>query len=499
MTVAMDISTTVEDLDFKNIYWYRLPLALAMLLYYVVLFATPFVPIFYRVVCFVLIINTINMFSLLLRVFIATRGVVRVALDESTSDVESVSLRSSNLHRKHIFVIPNYNESLDTLGRTIGSLCSHPGAEKHYVLCLAMEAKEAGYLEKFNALKSEFGEQFFMFVHTVHVLVAGEMPGKGTNVNAAVRQVSEQPWATNNMMLTILDADAIVHPRYVFELDNMANNDDIFAAPVLFEQNSATTPLVVAVTDFMWAAMSMQSASSWTGIGFPISTYSLSMALARRVGFWDVHPDAIGEDMHMAIKAMVKTGAVSRIWPVYVPMNMAHVEGKTYLEACWARVLQAERHMRGIADTAYVLKHFGSMLKLGKWRGRVLVKGILLILTVLEAHLLPFLAISTMIITGPYFNLLRSFGITYQTTTDVDFLAKCTTLMAVMIILCYEVMRYFTCKYMYRRPPVFKYLYIPGYLLLLVVAFPYSVLPAAYVAVRHIMGSTSTTYFVAPK
>lgn len=499
MTAAIDIVNAAEDADFKNFYWYRLPLAGAMFLYYVLLFICPFVPFLYRIVYLVLLLNTINMVSLVLRVSTAARGVMSIALDEGKSDEESAFGGSSSMNRKHIFIIPNYNESLDTLRRTINGLASHPGAKKHYIIALAMEAKEAGYLEKVNVLSSEFHEQFYMIVHTVHTLIPGEMPGKGTNVNAAARQISDLPWVTNTMMLTVLDADAIVHSRYLSELDSIANNDDIFAAPVMFEQNCATTPMVVAVTDFMWAAMSMQSASAWTGIGFPISTYSLSLALARRVGFWDTNPDAIGEDMHMAIKVFVKTGGASRIRPIYVPMNMAHVEGNTLLATCWARVLQAERHMRGMADTAYILKHFGNMLKAGKYSLRATFKTVVLLFTILEAHLLPFLAISTMIMLGPYFQLMRSLGVTDKVPVEVDFLSRCCMFLGIIILTCYELMRLYTCKHLYRRPPNFKLWHVPGYIFLLLVAFPFTVFPAAYVAIRHVLGSTNTTYFVAPK
>jgi len=42
-------------------------------------------------------------------------------------------------------------------------------------------------------------------------------------------------------------------------------------------------------------------------IKIPTSAYSISMALATKVGFWDAGPQAIGEDMHMFIKALFDT------------------------------------------------------------------------------------------------------------------------------------------------------------------------------------------------
>jgi hypothetical protein len=67
------------------------------------------------------------------------------------------------------------------------------------------------------------------------------------------------------------------------------------------------------------------------GISFPLSNYSLSYSLAKKIGFWDTCPDAIGEDFHTTIKGFW-TDVSKRFW-------------------------QAERHGRGCADAAYNLKN----------------------------------------------------------------------------------------------------------------------------------------------
>ena len=170
------------------------------------------------------------------------------------------------------------------------------------------------------------------------------MPGKSSNVNHAVRQVSTQ--LESDAILTILDADAEVCEKYVTELDKMANMRDIFAAPILFDMNTDTTPFMVCVNDFMWAAMAIQNMNPITGVvGFPMSAYSMSLNLVRRVQFWDTHPDSIGEDMHMFIKAYIRTKGEVKLQFVPAPINMGHVEGDTYLGTVWARILQVRSLM----------------------------------------------------------------------------------------------------------------------------------------------------------
>lgn len=44
-----------------------------------------------------------------------------------------------------------------------------------------------------------------------------------------------------------------------------------------------------------------------SGAKLPTSAYSVSLALAIQIGFWDAGPQAIGEDMHMFCKSMLDT------------------------------------------------------------------------------------------------------------------------------------------------------------------------------------------------
>lgn len=138
----------------------------------------------------------------------------------------------------------------------------------------------------------------------------------------------------------------------------------VYAAPILFERNAYDVPVFTRVHDFMWsgetlsssiadlafsymtltgalsadfqcavraltlhglspsahcvkaqpyshsvysAAMAMQNLGSPMQLGFPISNYTMSLALLERIDFWDTTEDAIGEDFHMFVKAYFKT------------------------------------------------------------------------------------------------------------------------------------------------------------------------------------------------
>lgn len=83
-------------------------------------------------------------------------------------------------------------------------------------------------------------------------------------------------------------ADALVPFEYVQQLESVSNaatnsSSHIYAAPVLFEQDSSAVPGIVRATDYMWSALAAQNLNSWFGVGFPISNYRCAPWMYRQV------------------------------------------------------------------------------------------------------------------------------------------------------------------------------------------------------------------------
>src|ERR1700730_371719 len=96
----------------------------------------------------------------------------------------------------------------------------------------------------------------------------------------------------------------------------------LLTPPIFFSRNSFDVPAAVRVTDITWSAMVMSNLSNSRGLAFPCSTYSLSMVLAERVGYWDTDADSVGEDLHMWLKCFFKTDGTARSAPIFVPINL---------------------------------------------------------------------------------------------------------------------------------------------------------------------------------
>lgn len=165
-----------------------------------------------------------------------------------------------------------------------------------------------------------------------------------------------------NVFLTILDVDSWAPDVYFDEIEDQIrlNYEDrhnmFFQPPQIFTRNHLQVPIFSRVYDQLHSSGHISSAYSCFGMTFPISNYSISYSLMKKVGFWDTVEEAIGEDLHTFMKTVWKTEGKVRGIPIYVPFNQLNLStGGTVWQDLKARFWQAERHARGVADVAYMI------------------------------------------------------------------------------------------------------------------------------------------------
>ncbi|KAI8642632.1 hypothetical protein BD408DRAFT_416252 [Parasitella parasitica] len=291
----------------------------------------------------------------------------RITSVEELEEMETALNPYDDSHFIHAFIVPNYAEPEALLRDTIKRLANHKNAQTNYVIILAMEASEMNYEQKSNNLADYFKDSFLQFIVTAHPAdIPGETRGKGSNVAYAARhgcaQMLQQGIDRRRVILTVSDSDSSIPELYTNEVEKAFNRAEdpyflLFAPPIFFSRNCYEVPAAVRMTDITWSAMVMSSLSNSAGLSFPCSTYSLSMVLAERVGYWDTDADSVGEDMHMMLKCFFKTDGLARCCPIFVPINLTNVQTPGYVANMHARFVQAKRHYNGIADLAYTLRN----------------------------------------------------------------------------------------------------------------------------------------------
>lgn len=401
---------------------------------------------------------------------------VRLTLNSNVS-FESVA---------HVIVLPNYKEEMATLCETLDVLASHSIAATQYRICLAMEESETNSHLKAHKLIEKYGDSFADITYTVHpVGLHGEIRGKSSNVSWAVREMARR-YAQNsadsihgslqgNEIITIMDADTCFAEDYFSATTYyycVASAEErsrmMFAPFTLFDRNSNNVPGLVRITDFLWSLAVMSNNYQSSMIKFPCSAYSLSMKLACQVGFWDVGPEAIGEDMHMYLKCFFKTKGHLIVRTIHSPASQCNVASDiqstgswiAYVDGVYARYVQAKRHLWGSLDYGYTLRSFiVAVLRQATGRTADEQKGkseasqwnwprlTMLLVRIFEAHVLTsqcFIMIPFSIIyhrTDPY-TIMSSLGVASVLTGFVGLLLPMLTVVQavanVMVVYFYE-------------------------------------------------------------
>ncbi|KAI8616433.1 hypothetical protein BC830DRAFT_1080613 [Chytriomyces sp. MP71] len=346
----------------------RLPMALLAVLVAVMVFAPAHAPVIFCLSLLSLNAEFVNIgFRLAIGLFSVWRGVVAHSRTDwkrkwraecGVKDYGQFAIKYDQV--SHVIVIPNYQEDLASLKDTLAVLASHSMAKTNYRVCLAMEAAEKGSDEKARILLDAFKGRFADLVFTVHTLLSGEIRGKSSNVNHAVRELANMRGERSREIVTVVDADTCFAADY-FECisyhtaisDPVSRKSQLFFAPVVFDRNTHGVSTVIRITDIAWSTAVMSMSMPGYPLRLALSTYSIPMDLAIAIGFWDTTPEAMGEDYHTSLKCYFATRGRVRTVPVFSPSSQCHIDGGTFWSSFYDRWVQMKRHAWAILDFSY--------------------------------------------------------------------------------------------------------------------------------------------------
>lgn len=134
--------------------------------------------------------------------------------------------------------------------------------------------------------------------------------------------------------------------------------------------------MLVRIYDIMHGYYHLGNLTSFSNLAAPLSNYTLSYQLVKRIGYWDTCADAIGEDFHTFQKAFWKTNGEVKAKIILAPFNQVNIEtGNGACANIKARFWQGERHSQGCADVAYSFKQLTMNPTL--WKGYVMMYFVL--------------------------------------------------------------------------------------------------------------------------
>jgi cellulose synthase/poly-beta-1,6-N-acetylglucosamine synthase-like glycosyltransferase len=276
---------------------------------------------------------------------------------------EKAGAKPSRVH--HLVVIPNYKEPIEVLVIALQSLARQVVECPRMVVVLGMEEREPEAHTKATQLIAQFQGKFEAILATYHPAnLPGEVPGKGVNESWAARQgrrvlVEKMKIPLDQILVTIADADSILHPFYFYELahtfETIAERYTVvYHAPQLLDIKIWETNSTIRTMTYLTNAVQLSEIAHPFGLATPISTYSLSLRLLERVDYWD--PVSVAEDLNILLRCFFATGGKARLYPIFLPVKSISILGKHYWQSISTYYQQKKRHAYGGTEVGYILQ-----------------------------------------------------------------------------------------------------------------------------------------------
>jgi len=274
----------------------------------------------------------------------------------------------------HVVMLPTYKEDLSILREALHAVQNTSYRQDRFIVVLGGEEGDAvNFAEYQKTLADEFAGAFADLIFTVHPKnLPGEIQGKGSNLHymaGVVKQhIDAQKIPYDDVIVSAFDIDTIVHeqyfPRLSYLYSTVPNPTRSSYQPVtLFSNNiwTATAPVRISAfgTTFWLLSELVRPERLWT-----FSSHSMPWRMLVDVGFWE--PDVVSEDSRIFLQGLLHYEGDYRVTPLFLPVSMDTVTGKTYMQSLVALYKQQRRWAWGVEHFAYMLTQFPKHPKISR-------------------------------------------------------------------------------------------------------------------------------------
>jgi cellulose synthase/poly-beta-1,6-N-acetylglucosamine synthase-like glycosyltransferase len=266
----------------------------------------------------------------------------------------------------HAVLIPTYTEPYAILRESVRAIAEadYPTANK-VVAIITRESDRPGW-ENVRRLKEEFGPRLRAFFHIKDPLLPGIVVGKSAAMAyggpVLRRELENLGLDQKDVIVTDLDSDFRVHPQYFAYLTYHFVTDPqrlecIFQPIPMFHNNLWRVPFAIRIMASACTQWQMFLSSRPDRL-VAFSSYSMSLDLVIRAGYWD--DDVIPEDSRFYWKSFFVTHGQLKLIPVFLPIYGDAPEAADR-GIFWERVKthanqynQIKRWAWGVSDVPYV-------------------------------------------------------------------------------------------------------------------------------------------------
>lgn len=268
----------------------------------------------------------------------------------------------------HIVFLPTYKESYEIIQTTLRSLKENTFPSDRMLIVLGGEEGDRENFEVYTKqVLEEFGSVFCKIITTLHPRgLANEIPGKGSNLNwmgYKVEEVLQKEFPNipdERFVVSAFDVDTIAHQQYFSYLTylycTVPNPTHCSYQPVVLFSNTiwtASPPVRIGAfgTTFWLFGELARAERLWT-----FSSHSMPWKMVKDVRFWQ--KDIVSEDSRIFMQGFLHYHGNYRVTPMYLPVSMDAVVGKTFKESMMALYVQMRRWAWGVEHLPFLIDGF---------------------------------------------------------------------------------------------------------------------------------------------
>lgn len=267
-----------------------------------------------------------------------------------------------------LVLVPTYKEALYILKPTFDAIINGSYPKKKIFIAVGFEerddpqkiAETKAYLKKIE--KKVAG--IFTSVHPYGL--PGEVAGQGSNknwmINHLVPELLKQGVRVEDVFVTTLDADFVVHPQFLagalhkyLSLPEAERDKRTFTGVFLYHNNYWQTPtpmrLMATGTSF-WQLAEMVGSDKYMNY----SSMSLSLKALLDIGLWI--PDKVNDDNGFYWKAYFHFNGDYKVIPHFLPLSADAVQDTTLLKTFQNQYLQIKRWAYGVEHIPFIVKQY---------------------------------------------------------------------------------------------------------------------------------------------
>jgi len=266
----------------------------------------------------------------------------------------------------HVVILPNFRDDYPIIQSAIKACKEANWPSKRIIINVALEARE-GEIAKLRAAKlvDEFKNVFADLIITIHPdNIEGELKGKSANITWAGRvikkYIEEKGIAPENVIVSALDGDTRVSKEYfgclTYKYLTAPERTKKTYQPIpLFNNNIWEIPpinRIVAFGSSFWQMI--ESCRPHRLINF--SSQAMSLKTLIDIDFWDT--TIVSEDSKQYYRAFFRYSGNHKAIPLFTPVYMDAVSGKTLWQTLKNQYLQKRRWAYGVENFSYVMTEF---------------------------------------------------------------------------------------------------------------------------------------------